>query len=153
MTLYKYFVIVIMMHLIFFVVVKHGASLIVSPGKQTPVLGEVSIARYLARQLTPRYDDDIVTATQIDTLLDHAAVLMHGNCDTSSTIKLLSQLLRKKKWFVGTDRDHTSLADIVIWSAITQRQLSAKVPDNMRQWVAQCDRLPDFANAKRLLLL
>jgi len=133
------------------IVAKRGASLIVSPGKQTPVIGEVNIARYLARQLTPCYDADFVTATQIDTLLDHAAILLHGNCDTSSAIKSLSQLLGKKKWFVGTHQ--SSLADIVIWSAIKQRHLSAKVPDNMRQWLAQCDRLPAFANAQQLLTL
>lgn len=136
-----------------FIIVRHGASLVVSPGKQTPVVGEVSIARYLARQLTPRYDDDddIVTATQIDSLLDHAAVLLHSNTDTSSAVKSLGQLLGRKKWFVGTDRP--SLADIVIWSAIKQRRLAAAAPDNVRQWLAKCDVLPEFANAERLLML
>ena len=135
-----------------FVTVKSGPSLVVNPSKQTPVVGEVNIARYLARQLTPCYDDsDIVTATQIDTLLDHAAVLLHGSGDIAGALKSLGQQLGKKKWFVGNDRP--SLADIVIWSAVKQCHLAATAPDNVRQWLARCDMLPEFANAGRLLLL
>jgi len=125
----------------------------VSPGKQTPVVGEANIARYLARLLTPRYDDvdsDIVRATQIDSLLDYAAVLLHSNCDMPSAVKSLGQLLARKKWFVGSDG--LSLADIVIWSTIKQRRLAAAVPDNVRQWLAKCDALPEFAAAERLLM-
>jgi len=132
------------------VAVKHGASLIVSPSKHTPVIGEVNIARYLSRLLTPRYDADIVTATQIDTLLDHAAVLLHSS-DSSSAVKSLGPLLGRKKWFVGNDEP--SLADIVMWSALKQRQLVATAPDNVRQWLARCDLLPEYANAECLLVL
>jgi len=131
------------------VTVKHGASLVVNPSKQTPVVGEVNIARYLARLLTPRYDADIVTATQIDTFLDCAAVLLHDRGDTSGALKSLGQQLGRKKWFAGNDRP--SLADIVIWSAIKQCHLAATAPDNVRQWLARCDVLPEFANAGRLL--
>jgi len=132
------------------VTVKHGASLIVNPCKQTPILGEVNIARYLARLLTPRYDDDIVTATQIDSILDHAAAVLHGS-DTSAIVKSLGQLLARKRWFVGNERP--SLADIVMWSAVKQRCSDAMVPDNVCQWLARCDMLPEFANAGRLLIV
>lgn len=134
-----------------FAVVKHGASLVVSPSNQSPVVGEASIARYLARLLTPRYDDDIVTATQIDTLLDHAAALLRGNCDTSGAVKSLGHLLGKKSWFIGAD--WPSLADIVMWSAMKQRKLTQRAPDNVRQWLAKCNALPEFANAEQLLVL
>jgi len=136
----------------FFVIVKHGASLIVSPNKQTPVVGEVNIARYLARLLTPRYDADIVAATQVDSLLDHAAALLHDNRDTAGALKSLGQLLGRKKWFVGSG-DQLSLADIVIWSSVKQCRRAVTAPDNIRQWLATCDVLPEFANAGRLLVL
>jgi len=136
-----------------FVTVMCGASLVVSPSNQTPVVGEANIARYLARLLTPRYDDidsDIVSATETDSLLDHAAVLLHSNCDMPSAVRSLGQLLARKKWFVGSDRP--SLADIVIWSAIKQRRLTTTVPENVRQWLAKCDALPEFAAAEQLLM-
>ena len=132
-----------------FVTVKCGASMIVSPSKQTPVVGEVNIARYLARLLTPRYDADAVSATQTDTMLDHAAVLLRVNCDTSGALKSLGQLLGRKQWFAN---DQLSLADIVIWSSVKQSRLATTAPDNVRQWLARCDTLPEFANAGRLLV-
>jgi len=134
-----------------FAAVKSGASMVVSPSKQAPVVGEANIARYLSRLLTPRYDADIVTATQIDSLLDHAATLLHGNCDTSDSLKSLGLVLGTKQWFVGADKP--SLADILLWSAVKQRRLASSAPDNVRQWLARCDLLPEFANAGRLLML
>jgi len=131
--------------------VKRGASLIVSPSKQTTVLGEVNIARYLARLLTPHYDADIISATQIDILLDHAAALIHSSGDTSGALKIFSQQLGRKKWFVGSDVP--SLADIVVWSSVKQRRLAAMAPDNVRQWLVRCDAMPEFANAGHLLQL
>ena len=131
--------------------VRRGATLVVSPSKQMPVVGEVNVARYLARLLSPRYDTDIVTATQIDTLLDHAAVLLHCSDTLAAAVKSLAQLLGRKKWFVGNDQP--SLADIVMWSAVKQRRVAASAPENVRQWLARCDLLPEFAKAERLLVL
>jgi len=124
---------------------------VMSPSKQTPVLGEANVARYLARLLTPRYDSDVVTATQVDTLLDHAAVLLHGRDALGAAVKSLGQLLGSKKWFVGGDRP--SVADIVMWSAVKQRRVAASAPENVRHWLARCDLLPEFAKAERLLVL
>lgn len=131
--------------------VRHGATLIVSPNKQTPVVGEVNVARYLARLLTPGYDTDVVTATQIDTLLDHAAVLLRGGDTLAAAVKSLGQLLGRKKWFVGNDR--LSVVDVVVWSAVKQRHAAASAPENVRQWLTRCDLLPEFAKAERLLVL
>jgi len=128
--------------------VQRGPTLIVSPSKQTPVVGEANIVRYLARLLTPRYDSNIVTATQIDSVLDHAAILLH-DADTVGLVKSLGQLLGRKKWFVGNDRP--SVADVVMWSALKQRRLAMSAPDNVCQWIARCDLLPEFAKADRLL--
>lgn len=131
--------------------VRQGATLVVSPSKQTPVVGEVNVARYLARLLTPRYDADVVTATQIDALLDHAAVLLHSSDSLGAAVKSLGQLLGRKKWFVGNDRP--SVVDIVMWSAVKQRNVAASAPENVRQWLARCDLLPEFAKAERLLVV
>jgi len=133
------------------VTVRHGATLVVSPSKQIPVVGEVNIARYLARLMIPRYDADIVIATQIDTLLDHAALLLHSSDTLIASVKSLAQLLGRKKWFVGNDR--LSLVDIVMWSAIKQRNVAVSAPENVHQWLARCDLLPEFAKAERLLVL
>jgi len=133
------------------VTVRHSATLVVSPSKQTPVVGEVNVARYLARLMTPRYDADIVAATQIDTLLDHAAVLLDSSEALTAAVKSLGQLLGRKKWFVGNDRP--SLVDIVMWSAVKQRHVAAAAPENVHQWLTRCDLLPEFAKAERLLVL
>lgn len=131
--------------------VRHGATLVVSPSKQTPVVGEVNVARYLARLLTPRYDAEDVSATQIDTLLDHAAILLRSSDTFTAAVKTLGQLLGRKKWFVGNDRP--SVVDIVMWSAVKQRHVAASAPENVHQWLARCDLLPEFAKAERLLVL
>lgn len=131
--------------------VRQGATLVVSPSKQTPVVGEVNVARYLSRLLTPRYDTDAVTSTQIDTLLDHAALLLRSSDSLGSVVKSLAQLLGRKKWFIGNDRP--SVVDIVMWSAVKQRRVAALAPENVRQWLMRCDLLPEFAKAERLLVL
>jgi len=136
---------------LYFLTVRHGATLVVSPSKQTPVVGEVNVARYLARLLTPRYDAEDVSATQIDTLLDHAAILLRSSDTLTAAVKTLGQLLGRKKWFVGNDRP--SVVDIVMWSAVKQRHVAASAPENVRQWLARCDLLPEFAKAERLLVL
>lgn len=133
---------------------KSGPSLMVEPNRQSAVCGEANIARYLARLLSPCYDDvnaaDIVTATQIDVLLDVAASLLRcQSSQSTSMIKSLGAKLGRAPWFIGVDRP--SLADIVLWSAVKQRSVGTQLTDNVRQWINRCDNLPEFAPVAQLL--
>ena len=83
--------------------------------------------------------------------MEHAAVLLRGTCNSSAVLKSLGELLGRRKWFAGDVEP--SLADIVIWSSVKQRHLSAQAPSNITQWLARCQVLPQFANAERLMVL
>ena len=125
----------------------------VEPNRQTPIVGEANIARYLARLSTSRHydDDDIVTATRIDAVLDSAAALLRARGDVPSLAKSLA-VSGKSHWLVG---DSPSVADAVVWSALTTvaggDRGAAGIPGNVRQWLERCDQLPEFKAAKQFL--
>ena len=124
--------------------------MMVDPSKQSPVIGEANIARYLSRLLPSCYENDnIVTATEIDTILDMATLLQKGNQkEKASVIKNLNVKLGKSSWLVG---DSLTLADIVAWSAVHQTQEVESLPGNVKKWVKSCNEHSAFKTGIHLL--
>ena len=132
-------------------VVKHGATLMVSPGSQLAIQGEANVARYLARLLTPAYDSaDITTATEIDHYVDMATQLASGkDKEKASVIKTLNAKLGKSNtWLVG---DNLSLADIVLWSAMHQGNQVTTASGNVKRWLDVCHQHVAFQSAMNVL--
>lgn len=94
-------------------------SLMVAPSAQTPIQGEPSVCRYLARLLRLPYDQGcIAKASEIDGLLDLHQALTKGNGkEKAAVVRALNGRLGKSAWLVG---EEMSLADIVLWSALMQ---------------------------------
>lgn len=125
----------------------NGPQLIVDPTRQTPILGEANIIRYLARLLNPSYDEmDIVAATQIDDLLDLAQLqVVEGNTkEKAAGVRLLNSALGKKTWLSG---DQPGIADYVCWSALQQACLAEGSPANVKKWLGLCKTHTSFKSA------
>ncbi|KAL4232221.1 positive regulation of aminoacyl-tRNA ligase [Mactra antiquata] len=127
--------------------VKYGPELVVSPAKQSVILGEVNIARYINRLLYPGFDtEDIVEATTCDEWLDTAEnQLINGNSKKrNAAVKSLNVRLKKNDWTVGSQ---FSLVDVVMWSALHQSQLVGGAPENVQKWLNSCSSMPLFQTA------
>ena len=88
------------------VLVENGPELMVSPAKQSVITGEVNIARYINRLISPGFDTtDIVKATTADEWLDMADLqLINGNSkQRNATTKSLNTKLKKSDWVVGDE--------------------------------------------------
>ncbi|KAI8796982.1 aminoacyl tRNA synthase complex-interacting multifunctional protein 2 [Biomphalaria glabrata] len=131
--------------------VAYGPELIVDPTRQTPIQGEVNVARYLARLLNPSWDqDDIVRATQQDELLDLAQLqILEGNTkERAAAVKSLNSLLGKKTWLDG---ESPNIADICCWSAVQQSGQASGPPANVKKWLTSCSQHKFFETALSLL--
>ncbi|KAJ8319330.1 hypothetical protein KUTeg_004421 [Tegillarca granosa] len=118
--------------------VSNGPTLMVEPHRQTPIIGESNIARYLMRLLNPNYDtDDIAKVTQIDEWLDTANIqVLQGNTkEKSAAVRSLNSRLGRNDWLVGS---RLSLADIVMWSALNQSNQVSDAPANVKKWLKLC---------------
>lgn len=129
---------------------KFSPVLKVNPSRQTPIIGECNIARYLARLLSPSYDSKAaVTSTQIDALIDLAdGRLSNDAIQTGNFLKTVSDHLGKSQWVLG---ESLTVADIVLWSALHQSKLVGKAPDNVKRWIDTCNHHPDFAIVRQLV--
>ncbi|XP_052772597.1 aminoacyl tRNA synthase complex-interacting multifunctional protein 2-like [Mya arenaria] len=77
--------------------VENGPELMVSPAKQSVITGEVNIARYLNRLISPDFDtSDITMATMADEWLDNTDLqLMNGNSkQRNAFVKNLNNTLK-----------------------------------------------------------
>lgn len=122
---------------------ERGPELIVSPAKQSVITGEVNIARYINRLLSPTFDtEDVVMATNCDEWLDVADIsLINGNSkQRTSAAKNLNNRFKRNDWIVG---DEFSWVDAVMWSAVSQSNL-ASVPEHVQKWLDRCSALPVF---------
>ncbi|XP_064633577.1 aminoacyl tRNA synthase complex-interacting multifunctional protein 2-like [Lineus longissimus] len=131
--------------------VKHGPTLMVSPGAQTRLEGEAAIARFIGRMMKPAYDAcDPVIATQIDSWLDIATnLVLGGNAkEKASALKSLNSALGKRDWLVGNS---LTFADIVMWSALQQKGQVEGAPANVKKWLKSCSNQPVFQMAHNLL--
>lgn len=123
----------------------------VSPTRQTYIEGEANIARYLSRLLLPAYDSgDIVTATQIDELLDLAQqqLIRGNNKERSAALRTLNARLGKGQWLVGSS---LTVADMVAWSAVQEAKLAGDAPANVKKWLKLCADSKLFEEAVHFL--
>ncbi|XP_060074841.1 myb-like protein X isoform X2 [Ylistrum balloti] len=131
--------------------VENGPNLIVSPHNQTTIQGEVNIARYIMRLINQNYDNsDPVASTQIDEWLDSAQQqLHHGNVkQKAAAVKSLNARLGRNDWLVGSEM---SLADMVMWAALFQTNQMSNAPNNVKKWLASCDKNSVYQFAKTVL--
>jgi len=127
--------------------VSNGPQLIVDPTCQTPIMGEVNIARYITRLLQPDLDTvDIIKATQIDDLLDIAQLqIVAGNSkEKAAAVRTLNATLGKQDWLTGTE---PCVADMVVWSVLQQAGLIASSPANVKKWLKLCQEHKLFQTA------
>jgi len=129
--------------------VQHGPCLLLSPSRHSMIEGEACIGRYLARLLSPAYDDDISTATEIDSWLDLSYKLINGNKkEKMAILKSMNTSLGKARWLSGGE---LSLADIVLWSLIRQSRDLGSPPSNVSNWIKNCNNHPKFEAALKAL--
>ena len=125
--------------------------MMVSPTCQSHIEGEANIARYLSRLLQPAYDSsDIVTATQIDEIVDMAQqqIFQGNNKERSAALRTLNARLGKGQWLVGSS---LSVADTVSWSAVHGAKLAADAPANVKKWLKLCAERQEFEEAVKFL--
>ena len=123
----------------------------VNPRTQTTIHGEGNIARYMARLLTPSYDDegDVVAATVIDQWVDSAAQFAHGNNkERAAVLKSMNAYLGNHEWMVGQS---LTLADVILWGVITQAKEDDKAPSNVKKWYQRCCEIDAFKTVKEKL--
>ena len=119
--------------------------MMVNPRLQTTLQGEGSIARYLARLLSPAYDNnaaDITIATEIDQWVDSSMQYQRGNSkEKASVLKGANAKLGKSEWLVG---GAMSLADVMLWGAVTQAQAGESLVGNVKKWYLRWCELEAF---------
>uniref|UniRef100_A0A0B6Z311 AIMP2 thioredoxin-like domain-containing protein n=1 Tax=Arion vulgaris TaxID=1028688 RepID=A0A0B6Z311_9EUPU len=131
--------------------VPNGPQLVVDPTKQTTIEGEANIARYLTRLLNPSHEeDDIVTATLIDEILDLAQLqLLDGKTkEKTAAVRTLNSMLGKSDWLIGSE---PSVADVVCWSALHQTNQASSSPANVKKWLNLCSQHKLFKSVSGLL--
>lgn len=131
--------------------VKWGPSLVVSALNHTPIQGEANVARYLSRLLSASYEDSgVATATDVDSLLDLASQYATGSGkDRAAILRTIVTRLAGNQWLLGGSS--FSLADIVMWSVISQSGKSINVPPVITAWLNACSSQPDFKLASGVL--
>lgn len=134
-----------------FVAVENGPELMVSPAKQSVICGEVNIARYINRLLSPAFDTaDITMATTADEWLDTADLqIFNGNSkQRNAAVKSINNRLKKNDWLVGSE---FSVVDAIVWSALNQTELSKGAPENVQTWLNTCSNMPLFTSTLSLV--
>ncbi|XP_013781155.1 aminoacyl tRNA synthase complex-interacting multifunctional protein 2-like [Limulus polyphemus] len=114
--------------------VEKDPELMVNPIKQSSILGEVNIVRYLGRFVTPGYDDgDPITATEIDFFLEviHSSFINGNNKEKQGVLKTANVKLGKQTFLVGSE---LTIADIMLWSVIVQNKMEHDLPSNVKKW-------------------
>ena len=130
--------------------VECGPVMMISPSSQTPIYGEASIARHLARLLRPAYDSaGADVATRIDGWVDLSRTLTDGNSkERVAVMRNLNSTLGKSDWLVG---GQLSLADIVMWSAVQRSKQGQSATGNVKKWLDACNTNAAFQLALTLV--
>ncbi|XP_076366672.1 aaRS-interacting multifunctional protein 2 isoform X4 [Tachypleus tridentatus] len=126
-------------------------ELMVSPVKQSSILGEVNIVRYLGRFVTPGYDEgDPVIATEIDFFLEiiHSAFTNGNNKEKQGVLKTANIKLGKQTFLVGSE---LTIADVMLWSAIVQHKMEHDLPSNVKKWFKSLCNSVIFSNLPEML--
>ena len=130
--------------------VESGPVMMISPKSQTAIYGEASIARHLARLLSPSYDSaGIDVATRIDSWVDLATTLANGNNkEKAAVVRNLNSTLGKSDWLVG---GQLTVADVMMWSALQQSKQAESATGNVKKWVESCNSNSAFQLALTLV--
>uniref|UniRef100_A0A023GKW9 Putative aminoacyl trna synthetase complex-interacting multifunctional protein 2 n=1 Tax=Amblyomma triste TaxID=251400 RepID=A0A023GKW9_AMBTT len=110
-------------------------EVMVSPLLQTAIVGEVNLIRYLGRLLSPSYESaDAASVTDVDHWLSlaHHGVIHGKNKEQQAVLKALNAQLGKTPYILGST---PGLADIALWSALLQANLSSGAPSNVKTWL------------------
>lgn len=112
----------------------------------------ISLFRYIARLLSFNYDADPIVSTQIDNWLEiaHSSLIHGNNKERQAALKSLNSHLGKSNYLV---QDSISLADIVVWSALTQNKLHQSLPANVSKWYKSLAEHEIFESCKDLPFL
>ncbi len=131
--------------------VKWGPALTISALSHTPIHGEANIARFLSRLLPVNYEEgSCTTATDIDALLDLASQYAAGSGkDRAAILRTVAARLTGNQWLLGGGS--FSLADVVMWSVISQSGKSLNIPPVITTWLSTCSAEPAFKQASKLL--
>ena len=129
--------------------VAFGTEMMIAPQRQTPILGDAAVCRYLARICQPYDADgcDAVQATELDTWVDAARA--SNEKEMASHVKSLSSRLSgTREWIVG---NAVSLADVLNWALIRSSPFTPKqLPVNVENWRKRCEDRPEFQLAARV---
>ena len=130
--------------------VECGPVMMVSPKSHSPICGEASIARHLARLLSPAYDSNSVdVATRIDTWIDLAVTLANGNNkEKAAVVRNLNSALGKSDWLVG---GQLTVADVMMWSAMQRSKQAQSATGNVKKWLDTCNGQAAFQLALTLV--
>lgn len=124
--------------------VDQDCEVMVSPLLQAAIVGEVNLIRYLGRLLSPSYESaDAASVTEVDRWLSLAHHgLIHGkNKEQQAVLKALNAQLGKTPYVLGPA---PGLADIALWSALLQTNLSSGAPGNVNKWLKALTTDPLF---------
>ncbi|XP_063218081.1 phenylalanine--tRNA ligase alpha subunit [Bacillus rossius redtenbacheri] len=128
-------------------------TLVVAPVGHTNVVGEVNVARHLARLLerrpgpaaAPYEGRGAAWAAQADAWLDRAYDVTHGGPrERAEVVALARSTLSTREWLLGPA---VSLADVCLWSALRQDDVAGTLPRELRRWLDKCSRHPVFSHS------
>ena len=115
---------------------------------QTAIEGEANIARFLARLLSPAYDE-LDSVNDVDTVLDNTMSLMHGPKKmNASIIRSINAKLGRSQYVAG---DCISVGDIVFWSSLHKIGEANKQTGNVKKWLNRCSENEAFSTAVKLI--
>merc|ERR1712168_45338 len=124
-------------------------SLVINPAAHVAVHGESNISRFITRLMGNLYDELSPKVFIVDSILDIASRILYGELkDKSKAISNLEELLKGgvDRWLIA---EQMTIADIVLWSAITQNIKSLKLNSNLSKWFDSCNNQHVFINVKK----
>ena len=133
--------------------------------KQSPIIGEINIIRYLLRLINPFLEiDDIIQATIIDQHLDEVNFNLNQNDSrqTDRYLKKLDLVFDKNDWLTG---EKPCVADLFLWTLLDEVKFSKYFSKNIKNWAMRCRKddlvklaisfvsefLPIFTNKNNIL--
>lgn len=117
-----------------------GCELMICPIRQTKIMGEVNVCRYLMR-LLGEYPHEAAPALLYDHWLDMASLTANGNHESrAQVVALLAKYLSKNASLVGNS---INSVDIIMYACLKRNMKGNKNMDKgvVGQWMAACSQL------------
>lgn len=105
--------------------------LVASPCSHTPLIGEITIARFLCRGLLPDLYGNLMPEESaiVDSWIDQ---VLASSKERMGAIKSLEAKLGRHQWILGSKM---SLADVVLGSCIVKEHGDKSVSENVNKWL------------------